>query len=50
LKIGNIVPVLAPAATFIVYAVQAKFRGSEPLSSNLAFTSLAILSMVYLVA
>ncbi|KAF4624351.1 hypothetical protein G7Y89_g13820 [Cudoniella acicularis] len=43
--VGN-VPVLTPAATFIVYAIIAHLRGSEPLDTNLAFTSMAIISLV----
>ncbi|KAF8856340.1 hypothetical protein BDZ45DRAFT_745520 [Acephala macrosclerotiorum] len=43
---GNFVPVFAPALTFITYAVQAKLRGLEPLTSQLAFTALALLSLL----
>lgn len=39
-------PVFAPALTFITYAVQAKLRGLEPLTPQLTFTYLALLSMV----
>jgi ATP-binding cassette subfamily C (CFTR/MRP) protein 1 len=38
--------VLAPAATFAVYAVQAHLRGSESLDTVKAFTSLALIALV----
>lgn len=37
---------LAPAATFGVYAIQAAIRGSEALNTVQAFTSLALISLV----
>ena len=43
---GNFVPIFAPVLTFVAYAVQSKLRGLEPLTPQLAFTSLALLSMV----
>jgi ABC-type bacteriocin/lantibiotic exporter with double-glycine peptidase domain len=37
---------LAPAATFGIYAIQAAIRGSESLNTVQAFTSLALISLV----
>jgi len=37
---------LAPAATFGIYAIQAAIRGTEPLDTVQAFTSLALISLV----
>ncbi|KUJ13347.1 putative multidrug resistance protein [Mollisia scopiformis] len=48
--IGNGVPIITPAATFIVYAIVATIRGSDPLDTNLAFTSMAIISLASLPA
>jgi ATP-binding cassette subfamily C (CFTR/MRP) protein 1 len=38
--------VLAPAATFAVYAIQAHIRGSKSLDTVKAFTSLALIALV----
>jgi ATP-binding cassette subfamily C (CFTR/MRP) protein 1 len=43
---ANMPVVLAPAATFAIYAIQAHIRGSQSLDTVKAFTSLAIISLV----
>ncbi|MGI4815732.1 MAG: ABC transporter transmembrane domain-containing protein, partial [Janthinobacterium lividum] len=43
---GNSIGIFAPALTFIAFAVRAKLQGSDSLSTNLAFTSLSLVSLV----
>ncbi|RDW69795.1 hypothetical protein BP6252_08815 [Coleophoma cylindrospora] len=44
--IANVPFVMAPAATFAVYAVQAYFSGADSLNTTQAFTSLALITLV----
>ena len=44
--IANVPMNVAPVLTFIIYAVQAKYRGMDSLGTTQAFTSLAILSLL----
>lgn len=45
-RIGNLSVLLAPAATFAVYAIQATILGSESLDTKKAFTSLGLITLV----
>ena len=45
-RLANIPFVMAPAATFTVYAIQAHLRGSAPLNTVQALTSLALITLV----
>ncbi|KAG0653052.1 abc multidrug transporter B [Hyphodiscus hymeniophilus] len=44
--VANVPEVIAPAATFGVYAIQAAMLGSETLNTVQAFTSLALIKLV----
>ncbi|KKY17726.1 putative abc transporter [Phaeomoniella chlamydospora] len=43
---ANVLAIFAPVITLVIYAIQAKLRGSQSLDTNTAFTSIAIISMV----
>ena len=45
-SVANVPSNVAPVLTFIIYAVQAKYRGMDSLGTTQAFTSLAILSLL----
>jgi ATP-binding cassette, subfamily C (CFTR/MRP), member 1 len=44
--IANLPFNLGPVATFVAYAIQAKVRGTDSLSTTQAFTSLALISLL----
>ncbi|KAF7874004.1 hypothetical protein EAF04_002676 [Stromatinia cepivora] len=44
--LGNMPPALAPAVTFIVYAIKARVTNSSPLNTSQVFTSLALINLV----
>ncbi|KAF5875138.1 putative abc multidrug protein [Botrytis fragariae] len=43
--LGNMPPALAPAVTFIVYAIKARVTNSGPLNISQVFTSLALINL-----
>ena len=43
---GTMPEIFSPVVTFVAFAIQAKLRGSDQLSTNEAFTSLAIIYLV----
>jgi ATP-binding cassette, subfamily C (CFTR/MRP), member 1 len=44
--IGYTPAIYAPVLTFVAFAIQARIRGSEPLSTNQALTSLSIVTLM----
>ncbi|KAF7947159.1 uncharacterized protein EAE97_004408 [Botrytis byssoidea] len=44
--LGNLPPALAPAVTFIVYAIKARVANSSSLNISQVFTSLALINLV----
>ncbi|RFU25769.1 hypothetical protein B7463_g10568, partial [Scytalidium lignicola] len=44
--LGNVPPALAPAVTFVTYAIKAHLEGSKSLNTSQVFTSLALINLV----
>ncbi|KAM0306073.1 hypothetical protein ACHAO8_010900 [Botrytis cinerea] len=44
--LGNLPPAVAPAATFVVYAIKARVTSSSPLNTSQIFTSLALINLI----
>ncbi|KAI9742902.1 MAG: hypothetical protein M1818_003631 [Claussenomyces sp. TS43310] len=44
--LGNVPPALAPAVTFVTYAIKARLEGSRSLNTSQVFTSLALINLI----